>query len=237
MGIEALKQQLKEGKITKEQYLASVKALLDAKTITQEEHDAAIKEEDPPGGNGGGSGALTPEQVQKMVSDAVAAAQQSAEDKIRREYSDKLKQKDDLLRSKMTDEEKAKADLEQAQKDLEQGKRELLMGQVAMHTVDTLNAKALPLSFKSFLVRETKEDTDKAIGDFATEWQKALDAEVDKRFKNGGGDPPGGKGGGKGETNPFDPKTINLTEQGRIFNEDPEKARRLAKEAGVAMYF
>lgn len=237
MGLEALKQQLKEGKITKEQYLVAVKALLDAQTITQEEHDAAIKEEDPPGGNGGGSGALTPEQVQTMIDAAVTKAEQSGADKVRREMAEKLKEKDDLLRSKMTDEEKAKSDLEQAQKDLLERTNSLNQREVALHTVDALTEKLLPLSFKSFLARDSKEETDKAIVAFATEWQKALDAEVEKRFKNGGGDPPGGKGGGKGETNPFDPKTINLTEQGRIFNEDPEKARRLAKEAGVAMYF
>jgi len=34
------------------------------------------------------------------------------------------------------------------------------------------------------------------------------------------------------EVNPFKKETVNLTEQGRLVRTDPEKARRLAKEAG-----
>lgn len=44
---------------------------------------------------------------------------------------------------------------------------------------------------------------------------------------NGGGKPP--------VTNPFDSKTFNLTEQGRLLREDPTRARELAAEAGVSL--
>lgn len=41
-----------------------------------------------------------------------------------------------------------------------------------------------------------------------------------------GGKPPEGD-------NPFDPKTRNLTKQGELLRTDPERARRLAKAAGI----
>ncbi|MFL6558088.1 MAG: SHOCT domain-containing protein, partial [Bacillus sp. (in: firmicutes)] len=74
MGIEALKQQLTEGKVTKEQYAAELKKLLDAGTITQEEHDEAVKfegkAEDKP---------LTATEIQAMIK----AESQKEADRVR----------------------------------------------------------------------------------------------------------------------------------------------------------
>ena len=43
----------------------------------------------------------------------------------------------------------------------------------------------------------------------------------------GGGNPPG--------NNPFEKETYNLTEQGRLFKQNPEQARQLAAAAGVKL--
>lgn len=48
-----------------------------------------------------------------------------------------------------------------------------------------------------------------------------------------GYNPPGGTGGNG--TNPFAKETFNLTEQGKLFRENPEQARALAAAAGVAI--
>ena len=48
-----------------------------------------------------------------------------------------------------------------------------------------------------------------------------------------GYDPNAGGGGGK--TNPFAKDTFNLTEQGRLFRENPAQAKTLAAAAGVTI--
>ena len=52
--------------------------------------------------------------------------------------------------------------------------------------------------------------------------------------KSGGGGKGGGNNGGESGVNPWKAGTINLTEQMRIAREDPEKATRLKKEAGLS---
>lgn len=49
-----------------------------------------------------------------------------------------------------------------------------------------------------------------------------------------GGDARGGAGGGGG-SNPFSNENWNLTEQGRVFQENPERASTLAKAAGTTV--
>lgn len=51
---------------------------------------------------------------------------------------------------------------------------------------------------------------------------------------NGGGGAPGGRAGGTTKDNPWSKEGQNLTEQMRIKNSDPERAKRLMSEAGVA---
>lgn len=51
---------------------------------------------------------------------------------------------------------------------------------------------------------------------------------------SGGGASGGGKGGGGATTNPWKRESLNLTEQARIIREQPEQAKRLKAEAGVA---
>ena len=41
--------------------------------------------------------------------------------------------------------------------------------------------------------------------------------------------------GSEPKVNPFKKDSINLTEQGRLFRENPEEARRLASEAGIKL--
>jgi hypothetical protein len=234
--IEALKQQLAEGKITKEQFAAELKKLLDAGTITQEEHDAAAKEAE---GGKKDDEPLTADAVQKLIAEAVAKAAQSAEDKTRREYSEKLKkeqeEKERLLKEKMTEEEKTKFELEKLRKENEDNAAKLVKEQVAFHTVKTLATKQLPAEFEAFLVGASVEETDARIVAFETAWQAAIKKAVDEKFKQGGGDPGQRKNGGGGGQKKWNEMT--LTEQGNLAKEDVELARKLAKEAGARVRF
>ena len=229
MGVEALKQQFKEGKITKEQFLAEIKKLLDEKSITQEEHDDAAKFEvtaDPE--------VLTAEQVQKMIADAVAKAEQSAADKVRTEYSEKLKaeqeEKERLLKEKMSDEEKAKFEKEKYERDLAEREAKIKEKEVSLHVIDVLTAEKLPLSFKEFIKAQSTEEADNLIKSLAGLWQAELKAATDSKFKELGDDPTKRAGGG---TSTKKWSEMSLDEQGRFFKADPTKARELAKVEGI----
>jgi hypothetical protein len=76
----------------------------------------------------------------------------------------------------------------------------------------------------------------KAMTDFVKEW---AEGEEGKHFigapLNGGGGNGGPKGKFSSADNPFKKETRNLTEQGRLKREDPERAKQLAAEAGVSI--
>lgn len=61
---------------------------------------------------------------------------------------------------------------------------------------------------------------------------KASSPQLFKVENPGGGYHPAGGGGGP-VVNPFAKETFNLTEQGKLFRENPEQARAMAKAAGV----
>lgn len=222
MNIEALKKQLADGEITQEQFAAELKKLLDAGTITQEEHDVAAKVD--PGNPGGG---MSAEEIKKLL--------QSETDKIRTEYAKKLKAEqdklDELKKEKMSEEEKAKFERNKLEKELKDRESALNAREVALHTIDKLTEAKLPLSFKDFLVGQTKEDADKNIASFQTAWQAAIKAEVDAKFKENGDNP--GKRQGGGTTKKWSEMT--LTEQGKLLIENPDLAKSLAKSAGVVL--
>lgn len=235
MGIEALKQQLAEGKITQEQFEAELKKLLDAGAITQEEHDAALK---PNNGGGDDPEPLTAEQVQAMIADAVAKAEQSAGDKVRTEYAAKLKkeqeEKERLLKEKMTDEEKAKYEKEQFERELKEKEAALNAREVALHVVDKLSDPTinLPLSFKTFFEgAQSTEDADNKIAILSAAWNAEIKAAVEAKFKENGDDPSKNKKGPKAKKW----NDLTLTEQGQLYKENPDEARKLAAEAGIEL--
>lgn len=235
MTIEQLKQQLAEGKITPEQFKAELQKLLNAGTITQEEHDAATNDAGQAGGGSDGGGqALTMEQIQAMID----KASQSAADKVRTEYSQKNKELSEKLealqKEKMTDEEKAKFERDKLKRELEERESKLQEREVALHTVDKLTELKLPLSFKSILAGKDTQDTDAKIAIFQTEWQRALDEAVNNRFKEN----PGAPGRGQqqtGEKNPWSREHWNMTEQGKLLRSDRAKAIKMAAAHGYTI--
>lgn len=241
MGIEQLKQQLAEGKITKEQFKAELKKLLDAGSVTQEQHDEALKGVDDASGGGGGAGAggtLTVEEVQRMIAEAVAKAEQSAADRVRTEYSKKNKelqdQLEELKKQKMSAEEKAEYERQQKERELQEKERELLQREVKLHTVDKLRELELPLEFRDILAGPTIDETNQRIEVFQKQWQDALKKAVDERFKQSGHDPGAGRGDNTTK-NPWSKEHWNMTEQGKIYAADPQKARQMAAAHGITL--
>lgn len=236
MNIEQLKAQLDEGKITLEQYKQELAKLLEARSITQEQHDEAAKYEAKQvnnGGQGGGQGGTDP-QISPELQDFIQKQIQSAQDKVRTEYTQKLKEKDEQLREKMTDEERRLADLQQREQELEETRAKLNAQIVQNHTANALSESSLSPKFASFLARDTVENTDAVIKEFKAVWDAEIAEKVKEKFKEQHHE-PGGTGGTGGDTNPWNPKTRNITEQARLFRDNPAKAKELAGQYGIKL--
>jgi hypothetical protein len=76
---------------------------------------------------------------------------------------------------------------------------------------------------------------DKSLGEFVKAWALGDEGKtfVAAPHNNGGG--AGGSGNGGGKTNPWAKDSFNLTEQGRLYSENPTQAKALAAEAGVTI--
>jgi len=126
---------------------------------------------------------------------------QSAEDRVRTQYSKQLKQleqeKETLLKEKMTEEEKVKYELEKQRRELFEKEAALKRQTVELEATNLLAAAQLPIQFKPFVLGEDVDDTKKRIDDFKKLWDAAVSEEVTKRMAAGGRKPPGDGTGGK----------------------------------------
>ena len=201
--------------------------------MDQAAYDTALAEVEATteSGSGGGGGSPTAAEIQAMVD---KAAQQAA-DRVRTEAAKEKKALNDELekikREKMTDDERAKDDVEKMKADLQQREDALNKKTVELHTVNVLADKKINPNFKDFLIAETTEATDARIATFETVWNAAIKTAVEDRFKQGGGEPPRGTGGGGGVINPWSKATLNYSKQGEIMRTNPELAKQLQAAA------
>lgn len=125
---------------------------------------------------------LTIEDVQKMI--------QSETDKVRTEYSKKVKdlekEKEAIKKEKMTEEEKAQYEIEQYKQQLSEKEKAIQERELNIQATDLLKENELPLDFRPFLVGKDEESTTQNIESFKSLWIKTLNEQVDQRFKNSG---------------------------------------------------
>ena len=126
--------------------------------------------------------ALTMEEVQKMI--------QSETDKVRTEYSQRLKEiekeKEELEKEKMSEEEKKQYELEKMQKEIEERENQAKQKELNLQAVDLLREKELPLEFREFVVGGDEESTKENIDKLQSVFQKQVEEAVKARFKETG---------------------------------------------------
>ena len=170
---------------------------------------------------------LTMDEVRKLI--------QSETDKVRTEYSKKLKEAqaeaERLAKEKMSEEEKAKYEQEKLQKELEEKERALLERELNLLAVELLNEAQMPLEFKEFVVGADEEQTREKVSTLKNLWNAQLEKAVQERFKEKGRDPYDTSGSGDTVKNPWSKEHFNLTEQGRLLRENPELAKQLMASA------
>lgn len=147
----------------------------ETKTYTQEEVDAIKKD------------LLTQEQVNEIVKARLAKEKAKAEED--KKEAERL--------SKLSADERAKEEAKKKDEEIAKLRAEIDRNNLEKDTVDRLNQEGLPLEFKSFLMQENAEKTNESIKVFKDVYNKAVQAEVEKRFK--GKTPKGSSDAGKAD--------------------------------------
>ena len=134
------------------------------------------------GAEGEKPAALDEEAVQKMI--------QSATDRIRTDYSKKLKQleeeKEALIKEKMSEAEKKDYELNKREKAIREAEAQLLASNIETTAATELARLDIPFDFKDFIKGESVDDTKARAEQFHELWKAAVSEEVQKRFAANG---------------------------------------------------
>lgn len=128
--------------------------------------------------------------------------------------------------AKLSEEERQQAIIQKEKDDLEKEKAVFRQEQLLVEKGKQLQAIGIPSDLAARIQGNTAEEVMEDVKSFKTEWDKALKSAVDAALVSSV-DNPLGSGSTNNTTNPFAKESFNLTEQGRLMREDPEKAKSL----------
>ena len=134
-------------------------------------------------------------------------------------YSERFNKENTTADPRDVELNKMKTMLEQMQKD---GTRKDLTSKSQKIAIE----KKLPLDLVDFFIGENEEVTVKNLDKLEAIFASHVETLVTERLKGGSYTPPKGSGNSGGK-NPFSKETFNLTEQGKMFKENPELAKTL----------
>lgn len=218
-----------------------LQSLLDSGAITQEEFDEMIKNiADPePAPEGSGEPEPTNEPIDLDKLDKII---QSKVDKITaklgKENADLKKQLDKEKRARMSDEEIRQLETKEREEALAEREKALLDKENRLYAVKAIKEAGLDdgsdisLSLVDFVMGEDETEINDKVKAFKELFDKAVAAEVKKRFKDNGRTPQKGTDANSG-VNPFKKETLNLTKQLELLRNNPELAARYQAEAGI----
>ena len=165
---------------------------------------------------------LTMEAVKKML--------QSETDKVRTEYTIKLKEaeeaKKNAERKLMSKEEREAADAKAKDELFKQMETELLQTKMEIKTTELLKQNELPIEFKNFLIGSSEEVTVNNVNEFKKVWQAVIKSAVEGKFKEGGRDFQQNNAPAitKEEFN-----KMTYRERNKLFQDNPELYKQLSK--------
>ena len=133
---------------------------------------------------------LTTEDIQKMI--------QSETDKVRTEYSKKLKaleaEKEELLKEKMTEEEKNKFEQEKRAKELADKEKLIQEREIRLKAINLLQKNEMPIIFQDFVLADSEENVEKKVMTLKEIWKKEMQEAIENKFKDHGRKPEDSKG-------------------------------------------
>ena len=218
-----------------------LKELLESGAITQEEFDEMIKNVKDPEPNNDPQPApnkdpepIDLESIEKIVQSRLDKAMAQE----RKEKADLKRKLENLQKAKLTDDELKKIEDEEREKALAERERALQEKENRLFAVKEVKAAGLDdgsdtsLAIVDFVMGEDETEIKGKVKAFKELFDKAVTAEVNKRFKEGGYTP---KKGAElnGGVNPYTKEQFNLTRQMEIEATNPELAAQLKAAAGV----
>lgn len=225
--------------------LEKLKKLLADGTITQEEFDELAKnvkdapapEDDPePKPNNGEppKNDIDYDKLDKIIQ-ARVDKQMADERRKTAEYKKKLER---LQQEKLTDEELKNIEIENKEKEISEREKALADKENRLFAVKAIKEAGLDdgsdtaLSLVDFVMGTDETEIKAKVKSFKELFDKAVTAEVNKRFKEAGYTPKKGDTLNNG-VNPYTKEQFNLTEQMKLESTNPELAAQLKAAAGV----
>lgn len=195
--------------------------------------------EEGEGGEGGGQATPPEYNADSLTDEQVAAIKEKfgfkddtdvdsiVKSKRSRWQKELEEEKNEAARlAKLSEEERQQAIIQKEKDDLEKEKAVFRQEQLLVEKGKQLQAIGIPSDLAARIQGNTAEEVMEDVKSFKTEWDKALKSAVDAALVSSV-DNPLGSGSTNNTTNPFAKESFNLTEQGRLMREDPEKAKSL----------
>lgn len=224
--------------------LEKLKKLLADGTITQEEFDELAKnvkdtpapEDDPepkPNNDEPPKNDIDYDKLDKIIQ-ARVDKQMADERRKTAEYKKKLER---LQQEKLTDEELKNIEIENKEKEISEREKALADKENRLFAVKAIKEAGLDdgsdtaLSLVDFVMGTDETEIKAKVKSFKELFDKAVTAEVNKRFKEAGYTPKKGDTLNNG-VNPYTKEQFNLTEQMKLESTNPELAAQLKAAAG-----
>jgi len=165
-------------------------------------------------------------KIQAETDRKVTKALETAKAKWEADYGERIKQerKEAEELAKLSEKERAEKERQKERELFEQERKQFERERLELQTIKILNERNIPSEFAPFVIADTNEGTLDRINQMEELFNKAIESAVDARLK---GKTPKTGGTQSTETNPFDKATFNLSEQGRLYKENPQEAERL----------
>jgi len=128
--------------------------------------------------------------------------------------------------AKMNADQKAEYERQKHEDDLAKRENDITRRELRASALETLAEKGLPKTLADILVFTSAETTSASLDAVEIAFRESVEAGVNDRLRS---DPPGGGGPkGGGQKNPWKKgPDFSLTEQGKIFKENPDLAKQL----------
>ena len=128
---------------------------------------------------------LTKDEIEKLIQAKV----QSETDRVRTEYSKKLKaletEKETLVKEKMTEEEKKEFELNQAKATIQEKENAYNLKLLELNAIEWLKAEGLDTDFKVYVLGNDEDTTKARIKEFRKQWDLAINKAVESKFQSG----------------------------------------------------
>lgn len=220
-----------------------LQSLLDSGAITQEEFDEMAKnipepepatDPDPKPDPDPKNEPIDYDKLDRIVQARVDKAM-AAE---RKEKAELKRQLDLERRANKTDAELKQIEIDEREKTIAEREKALQDKENRLYAIKAIKEAGIDdggdtaLALVDFVMGADETEIDERVKAFKELFDKAVTAEVNKRFKDNGRTPKQGStlNGGK---NPYKRETYNLTEQMNLEINNPELAKKLQAEAGA----